>query len=478
MITGPGIVLEQPFVGTQRLRMANKKQGAFLKRRLMLQELRAQTSGTVRTTNETASDTYKEEPKEFQKSATTSGVEGKSKDNQLVFVAGATGKVGSRTVRELLKLGFRVRAGVRSLQKANALLESVRQLKLDSQDAVPSAPVGPTTEQKIEIVECDLEKPDEIGLAISNAGVVVCCIGASEKEVFDVTGPYRIDYQATKNLIDAATVAKVNHFILLTSLGTNKVGFPAALLNLFWGVLIWKRKAEQALINSGLPYTIVRPGGMERPTDAYKETHNLVLASADTYFGGQVSNLQVAELIACMAKNRELCMNNVVEVIAETTALLLPMEELLASLSSANGVSKFSSQEKELTEVVKSASETQSSVEQDLLQSAVSAVPEKAELQMVSEKSRPLSPYTMYEDLKPPTSPCPSTPNLSRSERSVTAAVESPPQNQFSKLPVIAERGAAQKEEVQISHSQSRPLSPYPMYEDLKPPASPSPTLK
>lgn len=28
----------------------------------------------------------------------------------------------------------------------------------------------------------------------------------------------------------AATIAKVGHFILLTSLGTNKIGFPAALL--------------------------------------------------------------------------------------------------------------------------------------------------------------------------------------------------------------------------------------------------------
>lgn len=38
---------------------------------------------------------------------------------------------------------------------------------------------------------------------------------------------------------------------------------------------------------------IIRPGGMERPTDAYKETHNLLLAKADTYSGSQVSNLQV-----------------------------------------------------------------------------------------------------------------------------------------------------------------------------------------
>lgn len=32
---------------------------------------------------------------------------------------------------------------------------------------------------------------------------------------------------------------------------------------------------------------------MERPTDAYKETHNITLSQEDTLFGGQVSNLQV-----------------------------------------------------------------------------------------------------------------------------------------------------------------------------------------
>ena len=37
-----------------------------------------------------------------------------------------------------------------------------------------------------------------------------------------------------------------------------------------------------------MSYTIVRPGGMERPKDDYKETHNLVLKPRDTIFGGQV----------------------------------------------------------------------------------------------------------------------------------------------------------------------------------------------
>ena len=62
----------------------------------------------------------------------------------------------------------------------------------------------------------------------------------------------------------------------------------AAVLNLFGGILIQKRRAEVALEASGLNYVIVRPGGMERPTDSYKDTHNVRLSTADTLFGGQV----------------------------------------------------------------------------------------------------------------------------------------------------------------------------------------------
>lgn len=57
--------------------------------------------------------------------------------------------------------------------------------------------------EKLEIVECDLEKSEQIRPALGDASIVICCIGASEKEIFDVTGPYRIDYLATKNLINA-----------------------------------------------------------------------------------------------------------------------------------------------------------------------------------------------------------------------------------------------------------------------------------
>jgi hypothetical protein len=74
---------------------------------------------------------------------------------------------------------------------------------------------------------------------------------------------------------------------------------------------------------------------MERPTDAFKETHNLVVAAEDTYVGGLVSNLQVAELIGFMANNRKAAAYcKVVEAIAETTAPLKPMDQLLSAIPS------------------------------------------------------------------------------------------------------------------------------------------------
>ncbi|XP_049359147.1 protein TIC 62, chloroplastic isoform X11 [Solanum verrucosum] len=426
----------------------------------------------------------------------------KSKDGNLVFVAGATGRVGSRTVRELLKLGFKVRAGVRSAQRAQPLVKSVEQIKIEN-----TMDGGAKAIEKLEIVECDLEKSDQIRPALGDASIVICCIGASEKEIFDVTGPYRIDYLATKNLIDAATVAKVDHFILLTSLGTNKVGFPAAILNLFWGVLLWKRKAEEALLASGLPYTIVRPGGMERPTDSFKETHNITISEEDTLFGGLVSNLQVAELMAVIAKNRSLSYCKVVEVVAETTAPLTPMEDLLAKIPPQR---VEVSPPKETGDLQKSA--TPSSITSEIPDASLEKKPAETKLKAAA----PLSPYTAYADLKPPTSPSPIPPcgrqegasgaEDSEPTKATSSVVDStfdkaellttsyedlkPPTSPSTNTPGGRQEGASGAENSKPTKEASsvylftfekaellttRPLSPYTDYEDLKPPTSPSP---
>ncbi len=86
-------------------------------------------------------------------------------------------------------------------------------------------------------------------------------MGAAESDPLDVGAPRRIDGDGTIALINAAAKAGVEQFVLVTSLGTGKLGFPAGVLNLFWGVLLFKREAEKALEASGMSYCIVRPGG-------------------------------------------------------------------------------------------------------------------------------------------------------------------------------------------------------------------------
>jgi hypothetical protein len=50
-----------------------------------------------------------------------------------------------------------------------------------------------------------------------------------------VSAPKKIDGDGTIKLINAASEAGVEQFVLITSLGTGKIGFPASILNLFWG---------------------------------------------------------------------------------------------------------------------------------------------------------------------------------------------------------------------------------------------------
>src|SRR4028119_991594 len=87
---------------------------------------------------------------------------------------------------------------------------------------------------------------------------VISTIGGLPKE------GERADYLGNKNLIDAAVKAGVQKFILVSSIGAGEsvVALPPQALQTLGPVLVEKEKAEQHLINSGLTYTIIRPGGL------------------------------------------------------------------------------------------------------------------------------------------------------------------------------------------------------------------------
>ncbi|ACK72004.1 nucleoside-diphosphate-sugar epimerase, putative [Gloeothece citriformis PCC 7424] len=73
--------------------------------------------------------------------------------------------------------------------------------------------------------------------------------------------PEEIDWIGQKNQIDAAKEAGINHIVLVGSMGGENPNHPLNRMG-NGNILIWKRKAEYYLIDSGIDYTIIHPGGL------------------------------------------------------------------------------------------------------------------------------------------------------------------------------------------------------------------------
>ncbi len=211
------------------------------------------------------------------------------------FVAGATGETGRRIVQELIARNIPVRALVRDEQRARAILP-------------PEA----------ELVVGDVLDPASLTAALGDSTVLLCATGA--KPSFDLTGPYRVDFEGTKNLVDVAKAKGIEHFVLVTSLCVSQFFHP---LNLFWLILVWKKQAEEYLQKSGLTYTIVRPGGLKNEDNS----DAIVMQSADTLFDGSIPRQKVAQV--CVESLFEpSARNKIVEIIAKQEASAKTFTEL------------------------------------------------------------------------------------------------------------------------------------------------------
>lgn len=221
-----------------------------------------------------------------------------------VLVAGATGQTGRRVVEQLLALedvdeSISVRALVRDREKAASILTSA-----------------------VELTVGDVMEPDSLRVALTDCQVLISATGAAPS--LDPTGPYKVDYEGNKNLVDAAKAANINQFVMVSSLCVSKIFHP---LNLFWGILYWKKQAEDYLKQSGVPYTIVRPGGLKNENNA----QTIVMSSADTLFEGSIPRQKVAK-VCVEALSQPAAKNKVVEVVTNETAAEQPISSLFSSV--------------------------------------------------------------------------------------------------------------------------------------------------
>lgn len=216
------------------------------------------------------------------------------------FVAGATGETGRRIVQQLVERGIPVRALVRDRQTAQAIL--------------------PTD---VELVTGDLMDAESLKMAIADSTVLFSATGA--RPSFDPTGPYKVDYEGTKNLVDAAKATGIEQFVMVSSVCASQFFHP---LNLFWLILVWKKRGEEYLQNSGLTYTIVRPGGLKNEDNL----DAIVMAPQDTLSEGSIPRTKVAQ-VCVEAVFQPSARNKIVEIIAQPDAAERSFEALFAAVA-------------------------------------------------------------------------------------------------------------------------------------------------
>lgn len=216
------------------------------------------------------------------------------------FVAGATGETGRRIVRELVARNIPVRALVRDIEQAKTILP-----------------------ESTELIQADILKSDTFISSLEGCTVLLCATGA--RPSLDPSGPYKVDYEGTKNLVNAAKSQGIEHFVLVSSMCVSQFFHP---LNLFWLILYWKKQAEEYIQKSGLTYTIVRPGGLKNEDNS----DSIVMAKADTLFEGSIPRQKVAQVCVEALSNPE-ARDKIVEIIAKPDTPAKSFQELFADVA-------------------------------------------------------------------------------------------------------------------------------------------------
>ncbi len=158
-----------------------------------------------------------------------------------ILLIGSSGNIGGRALKILIEHGA---AAVLTAFDKNPPKEK----KLPAEITVLSGN------------QADITDADAVFAAVKGHDTVVCAIGVprftppGEKKLT----PFEIEENGIKHIVKAAkSTGEVNHIIYISALGVARGdNIPSFHLN-----HLAKRNAENILINSSIPYTILRPSG-------------------------------------------------------------------------------------------------------------------------------------------------------------------------------------------------------------------------
>ena len=166
------------------------------------------------------------EPDDAQRAdlASASASASASHTGRHVLMIGATGMLGRPVARRLVQEQFHVRAMVRNTNRARTLLP-----------------------EQCELVAGDLR--DETALRSAMSGMDAVYINLPTPASQRV---WNIDLHGTKLIADAAARTGIKHLLRISAMGASESSNQ-------WWVMREKAEADQAVIDSGVPYTIFRP---------------------------------------------------------------------------------------------------------------------------------------------------------------------------------------------------------------------------
>jgi uncharacterized protein YbjT (DUF2867 family) len=150
-----------------------------------------------------------------------------------VVVVGGHGRVALRLLKLLAERGDTARGIIRNPDQAKDL------------EAVGALPIALDIENR------------EIGDAVAGADAVVFAAGAGPG-----SGPARkltVDYGGAVALIEAAKTHDISRYLIVSAMGANHPERWSEQMRPYYEA---KAAADKAAMDSGLDYTIVRPGGL------------------------------------------------------------------------------------------------------------------------------------------------------------------------------------------------------------------------
>lgn len=194
----------------------------------------------------------------------------------LVLVIGGSGRTGWHAVEYALASDYAVRATTRDLNK-------VQNYK---------------GYNDLEWIQLDITKAAQLDKAMNKVDYVVSAVGGACRE--SPSAARFVDYEGLVNIANSVIAAKVKQLVVTSSINA---GLTKQALNEFCGnTLIWKWLGEDYVRDSGLRYTIVRPGGL----DIGDNIDRRIRIGGDRAFTtGLISRVDVAQVLIEVLGNED-----------------------------------------------------------------------------------------------------------------------------------------------------------------------------